>query len=998
MGNSENKKSLHKTIEERMLEPKAKSLLSFKCIVLSLINMENSQFFLLKILLGEGGMSEEFIIKKDHKKLKRQEARNLLLADEDNASKILTNCLIKVEKFKGTVFKNKLHCEILDFKILEKNKSVIKPLQNEKKLNFLQVKFLDSIAKLENDKYLFSIYLHCLKGGNQFKDSTGRIIRLNIKLESNKKYFFCNLLWDPKTKDIIYVSGISFYEEINSKLTIYNEVYKYNKDAGNVIQGKVIKAKFSNNTISVKTIKDEIVNIQLNGNLIRKISFNSVCNFINFEKRGKSNANFKYNNFSHIIIEEKTIIRFKFRDYQTINKYDTIKINDQYFPIDNKELDIEIKDVPDNNYFRQEISYLKDKKKIHDFIVEVYKERINNVHSYLNLKKDGYCYDFLGISRNEDQLFKNQKIIINNKEETLSDIEKFDNLLKGRICIINIEEQDLDNNNAIKLNLTNKIKSKINNSFKILCLTDLDGNISIDRFSLKTNELKKYPFKMDENYEKELNDFYNKYSNNEMEFEKNREEIIKKYNRIFAEEESSFNINQDYLINNNNIIINSSQNDQSFSSDEDLLNNNENEITDKKRHKINKNIINKENNYRKYTELGFSQFTFENSEIQFEQIKKLCFLQIMKYFNYGVSEHDRDIFQTFIKNYNSLIKSSENMEYIDKIKILLSFVNNRIFDKYNKNYKEATYLVELKEDDNNEIDTNGYYIYIKKAYKILYEILDHLDESSAFFIALHQFNSYIDFSYSSHENMYTGSLLTLNDVKLDFVKNINQFCFLNETKNVDCYAHYCPYTKTIYYNPFTFLQNEIYLHELQFTNEASATVVSLFLIFHEICGHLKTGINNDKDTPKKNYSEDLKIMTNSGILNDSGFIFEKLLSGSTINPIDIMNYSDKKEIESLLNYKIYINKDFEDLRKKMTQIQTKGKNSIAFGGKKPKIKGGNSNNDNEYDYSKMNIAQLFGMFSQKPDNMTDAEYNEYLKNNEGYRKLLNIYYQTRFKP
>ena len=67
-------------------------------------------------------------------------------------------------------------------------------------------------------------------------------------------------------------------------------------------------------------------------------------------------------------------------------------------------------------------------------------------------------------------------------------------------------------------------------------------------------------------------------------------------------------------------------------------------------------------------------------------------------------------------------------------------------------------------------------------------------------------------------------------------------------------------------------------------------------------------------------------------------------------------------------------------------------------GKKPKIKGRNANNDNEYDYSKMNIAQLFEMFSQKPENMTDIEYHAYLKNNEGYRKLLNIYYQTRFKP
>ena len=108
MGNSINKKSLHKLIEERMLDPNAKSQLSFKCTILSLINIENSHFFLLKILLGEEGMSKEFIIKKDHNKIKKQTLRNLLSADEDIESKFLTNCLIKVEKFKGTIFKRNI--------------------------------------------------------------------------------------------------------------------------------------------------------------------------------------------------------------------------------------------------------------------------------------------------------------------------------------------------------------------------------------------------------------------------------------------------------------------------------------------------------------------------------------------------------------------------------------------------------------------------------------------------------------------------------------------------------------------------------------------------------------------------------------------------------------------------------------------------------------------------------------------------------------------------
>ena len=46
----------------------------------------------------------------------------------------------------------------------------------------------------------------------------------------------------------------------------------------------------------------------------------------------------------------------------------------------------------------------------------------------------------------------------------------------------------------------------------------------------------------------------------------------------------------------------------------------------------------------------------------------------------------------------------------------------------------------------------------------------------------------------------------------------------------------------------------------------------------------------------------------------------------------------------------------------------------------------------------MNISELYELFYQKPDNMTDAEYSKYLKNNKGYQKLLKIYTGTRLKP
>ena len=586
MGNTMNNKTEHiiKKIEDIMLNPNSKEKMSFICKVLSCKNLEESKYILLNVVLGEGGISEQFIISKDHPKLKTQheEKKDLFSENEDISSKILIKSLLKVNKYKGVMINSQLYCEILDFSINGKANTI--SLVNEKNVTFLKSTYLYEIPITGSNKFLFSIYLHCLSERNKYKDLKGSQIQLNLSLESNKKYFFNNLLWNPKDKRVEYINGISFYEEINPRLNIYNEVYKLNKDTGKVVTGNVIKAKFFNNTIVVKTINNEFLDFQLNGNLIRKISFNSRCHFINFDK--KNNNKYKFNDFSHIIIEEKTIIRFLFKDYKDNNKYDTIKINDQFTPIDNKEILIELKKVPDNNYFRQEIVYLKDKKEIHKFIIEIYKERINNAFSYLNLKKDGFCYDHLCLSKNAKDLFKYQKIILDGEEITLNDIEKFENNLKGRVCVINIEEQDKNNANTIKMNLNN-VKSDKQNSFKILYLVDNDGKTTVDKFPLKIDENKKIPFKINENYEKMLNNFYDNYNNNILGFYNNKEIIIENYKNLFLKEESSLKVsqNEDYFITNN-IEINNNKNDENCSSSsEDSLINNEFENTDKKNYK-----------------------------------------------------------------------------------------------------------------------------------------------------------------------------------------------------------------------------------------------------------------------------------------------------------------------------------------------------------------------------------------------------------------------------
>ena len=65
---------------------------------------------------------------------------------------------------------------------------------------------------------------------------------------------------------------------------------------------------------------------------------------------------------------------------------------------------------------------------------------------------------------------------------------------------------------------------------------------------------------------------------------------------------------------------------------------------------------------------------------------------------------------------------------------------------------------------------------------------------------------------------------------------------MNNIKNIRAYAYYCPYSKLIFYNPYVFISPKKNKNIFKIENkktEKKATCASLFLTFHEVCGHLK---------------------------------------------------------------------------------------------------------------------------------------------------------------
>ena len=334
--------------------------------------------------------------------------------------------------------------------------------------------------------------------------------------------------------------------------------------------------------------------------------------------------------------------------------------------------------------------------------------------------------------------------------------------------------------------------------------------------------------------------------------------------------------------------------------------------------------------------------------------------------------------KNIIENYKDIVKKSKGLSYADRIRILISFVYNKIFGDDLSLKNCYTFLIKI-DDTNNECD------YIRKAYKILYKILDNLDENSSIFITLHQLNSYIEYDYYTGCKMFSSSILTVNDIKLDFFQNNHGYFFVNDITETRTSAFYCPYTKIIYYNPYTFLTKSENINILTLKNNninTKATCVSLFLTFHELCGHLKKDINDIEDTPIQFYNNDL-IVQKSGVLgmNDSGYIIKFFLDEGDISAKSIMLYKNISDIESLLDFTLYIKSDLNGVKTLL--------NKILFNSKGKK--------DDDIDYEKMNVDELFNLLSQKPEDISEEEYNKYLKKHKGYKALLKLY-SGRKKP
>lgn len=377
---------------------------------------------------------------------------------------------------------------------------------------------------------------------------------------------------------------------------------------------------------------------------------------------------------------------------------------------------------------------------------------------------------------------------------------------------------------------------------------------------------------------------------------------------------------------------------------------------------------------------GFQNLRFENTKRHYKIIKDITAFSLNYYASVLFGKY-----YSFRKNYEILLDSMLNLEYIDRIKILISFLVKIMKSITEKNIEyDMFHLIDI-----DNVISYDKYPYIKDAYDIFYTIIDNLTEDSALFKAIDQFNSVIYKDVISGEIIHSGSILNLNDIKLELVKNLNRFFFISEKSRYACedYANFEKNGLLVTFNIFSFSDQEEIIDENNFKKLES---IVLFLLFHECLGHQKKHINNEKAmTPRKHYKCDFQEFSLENV--DTGLALEIILIGKVVNIKYLMNSINS---ENLLEPKLYTGKDFNKLKDIYLSIE---KDNIIN-------KDNESNIQNRFDAENKNKAkvqknnklrekhqhlmyrELFVLYS----GISEKEKIE-LKDDEDYQRFLKIY-------
>ena len=279
---------------------------------------------------------------------------------------------------------------------------------------------------------------------------------------------------------------------------------------------------------------------------------------------------------------------------------------------------------------------------------------------------------------------------------------------------------------------------------------------------------------------------------------------------------------------------------------------------------------------KEYCLKGFTNYTFLNTKKDYDLVKKL--LLLFFYYSYDSIKMRFEVLMTFMK---CLFKEIKNGDYLEKIQVLLY-----LFGAINSGKNLSNnYIIDVF--DKNQVEYDLYKKPSSEAFNLFFEIMDNQKEECPFFQTIQQFNWLIKTDLIRNIDMYSGAICSLNDIKIELYKKINRFLFINDflRENDEVNGEFHLHSKIlVFYPKSSFNIQNYYRNKDSYKNlDKRLQAAFLFLIFHEVCGHLKTHINNNVLSPRHYFNNNITLILSTFIKSDSGFIFENILTNNCID-------------------------------------------------------------------------------------------------------------------
>ena len=824
--------------------------------------------------------------------------------------------------------------------------------------NVLKIFKIDELNRMNN--ILISIDLMFIQKNVKTKrfrfiDINKNIINVDINtfLENNPKFFCKNHLYN--FKNVLY-KGNAIKIIANSKINIIDEDYLFNKDE--YISIKDI-SKIDDNTIinfyskissfslidnSIQTIEGLNIKFELNKYLIKNISNNGITYFRNFIKKGNKIESTK---ISYINSLEKTFIQFIFYDYKEENIFNEIIIENNIIKINNVFISYEIKKKAKLRYYAEKI-ILKGNKNELTFYMYFYKGQINSVVCFINII-GGYYYEFLYQTLDIESLPHYQIISINNNNINITKYDCFQNKFKRRFNILNIEKQKIirekiifeENKEDIQINTyTNNFNSW--NSWQIFIIIKDKTQYIFSESKIKLT-LEKKEFNLESQFEKQLENFYRKY----------------KKVSLLSDYKTDFKTQFGLIFNDKYILKRDKEDSNKGDNKKDKDNLIEDFVSNSSKESIDGNDIENDNennyNYQDYFQKGFTEYDFKNDKTQYLKIKRLSFLIICKY-------KDKEELDEEISKLKFIIETSkrkEYIDYIDRIRILLAYVNGLVFDSENSEIKLCF------------LDNPKYGRILSNAHNFLISIYDKLNEESALYKICSQYNTYIKYNYTVGHHSFTGSLLTINDVKMDLYNLAFPYYFVYYDINYKDWAYFHPNSENVFINLSLFNGFKGYIQNLKGDDAERVSFLMSLVLIHERGGHSKVNEIIDNNSPRYYYLETFKV---SIILKkESGYLLETVICPK--NLVELLNQYDFPL--TLKDVNLFIEPDFqklnEEIEKENISSDNDDDNNIK-NSKKPKKK--NQKNKKKKKLSRRYLFFKYNTITQDmaiDDNSFDSE-------------------------